>query len=285
MNHIFELKNNNHLLINNFKKHVHNSVLVNEQQSFETDVKFILKMIKASVHFGHKMKEWNPRIAPFIYQKIGGIHIIDIVQSYTYLKKTCKFIYKQASNKNYKTFLFVGTNKESPIPDCVFYHAIHCNSFFVNKKWLSGMLTNWRNTKRSINELKYLKIYQKTNKFKKLPMKMRSTILKKKERLQRYFGGIQKMVTIPDIVFLIGQQNELNANKECKKLGIRTVTLLDTNCNPELTDLFIPGNDDSSSSLNLILGEFQIAINLGRQQFCAHLKKEKNFVSILKTVS
>ena len=147
------------------------------------------------------------------------------------------------------------------------------------------MLTNWRNTKRSINELKYLKIYQKTNKFKKLPMKLRSTITKKKDRLQKYFGGIQKMINLPDVVFLIGQQNELNANKECKKLGIRTITLLDTNCNPELADLFIPSNDDSSSSLNLILGEFQTAINLGRQQFCNTLKKEKNFISVLKTIS
>lgn len=276
-----------HIKVNSLK-----SVFVNNTEETTSSNKidkyqFILKMMNAGVHFGHKIKKWNPKMAPFIYQKLHGIHIIDIVQSYTYLKKICKLLYSRASSTNYNTFLFVGTQRQSPIPNCIVYNASRCNSFFINKKWLSGMLTNWRNTNKSINTLKYLQIYQKTNNFDKLSMKMHSIIDKKKQRLEKYFGGIQNMTTLPDVVILVGQQSEVTAAKECRKLGIQNITILDTDCNPELVDLFIPANDDSSSSLNLILGELQVAINLGRQKFCEDIYKKDaltNSNSILEII-
>lgn len=283
MNQIFELKSYNYLSTKNIK--INNSIItcLNKQENLSTDSfygkKFILKMIKANTHFGHKIREWNPKMSPFIYERKKGIHIIDTLQSYIYLKKICKFLYKQASNNDYKTFLFIGTRKQSSIPPCTSFHASSCNSFFVNTKWLSGMLTNWENTKKSINELKYLKIYNKTNEFKKLSMKNKSLLLKRKISLQKNFGGIEKMKKVPDVVFLIGQNNEINANRECINLGIRHITLLDTNCNPDLADIFIPANDDSHSSLNLILGEFQTAINIGRQKLQNKLPK-KEIISI-----
>jgi small subunit ribosomal protein S2 len=239
-------------------------------------------MVGSGVHFGHKVKNWNPKMAPFIYQKLQGIHIIDIIQSYTYLKKVCKILYTKACLSNYSTFLFVGTQKQSPIPNCINHNASKCNAFYINNKWLSGMLTNWTNTNGSINTLKYLQIYRKTKNFNKLSMKLRSMIEKKYKKLEKYFGGIKNMEKLPDMVILVGQHAEITASKECKKLGISNITILDTNCNPDLVDLFIPGNDDSSSSLNLILGELQTAINLGRQKLYNNVNKSNSILEILE---
>lgn len=264
-----ELKNHINIFSSDFNNPYFNNI--EQLRNNEDKSQFILKMMKAGVHFGHKVKKWNPKMEPFIYQKLQGIHIIDIVQSYNLLRKSCKLLYQLAANKQYNTILFVGTRKESPIPNSIVYNASRCNSFFINNKWLSGMLTNWENTRKSIDTLKYLKFYQKTNNYTKLSMKIRSMIDKKKSRLEKYFGGIQNMSQLPDLVILIGQQSEITAARECRKLKIRNITVLDTDCNPQLVDLFVPANDDSSSSLNLILGEFQIAINLGRQGFCNNI--------------
>ena len=159
-------------------------------------------------------------------------------------------------------------------------NAFQCGSFYVNKKWLSGTLTNWRNTKKSLSILKYLKLYQKTKSFEQISMKLQSIIEKKILKLERYFNGIQNMRSLPDIVIIAGQKAQMNTIKECQKLNIKTITIVDTDCDPELGDLFIPANDDSSSSLNFILGQFQIAINLGRQVLC----KNPNFVNETKSI-
>ena len=274
INNIIELKSINY----NSRIQMSINSLSNEKNIADDKYQFILKMMKSGVHFGHKIKKWNPKMSGFIYQNLQGIHIIDIIQSYTYLKKACKLLYMKALDANYNTFLFVGTQKQSPIPNCITYNASRCNSFFINKKWLSGMLTNWRNTSKSINTLKYLKLYQKTKTFNKVSMKIHSIIEKKRNKLERYFGGIQNMSALPNVVILVGQQSELNAAQECKKLGIQSITILDSDCNPELADFFIPGNDDSSSSLNLILGELQSAINCGRQRFCKNVNYLENHV-------
>lgn len=267
INNVIELKFINY----NSRKQISYNLSSKTKNKMKDEYQFLLKMMKSGVHFGHKTKKWNPKMSSFIYQKLQGIHIIDIIQSYTYLKKACNLLYMKALDPDYSTFLFVGTQNQSPIPNCITYNASRCNSFFINKKWLSGMLTNWKNTEKSINTLKYLKLYQKTRNFNKVSMKINSMIEKKRNKLDRYFGGIQNMSTLPDVVILVGQQSEINAAKECKKLGIQSITILDSDCNPELAKLFIPGNDDSSSSLNLILGELQSAINCGRQKFCKNV--------------
>ena len=256
----------------------------NENNIKENEQKFILKMLKAGVHLGHKIKKWNPKMSGFIYQKMQGIHIIDIVQAYMYLRKACQLLYTTASNTNYKTFLFIGTQEQSPIPNCVIKNASRCGSFYINKKWLSGTLTNWKNTKKSLNTLKYLKLYQKTKSFEKISVKMQSIIEKKIYKLERYFGGIQNMTSLPDVVIIVGQQSQINTSKECQKLKIKNITILDTDCNPELVETFIPANDDSSSSLNLILGELQTAINLGRQVFCKNVEFTTNTQSIFQII-
>ena len=258
--------------------------LTKQTLSQEDRNQYILTMMNAGVHFGHKIKEWNPKMAPFIYQKLQGIHIIDIVQSYIYLKKACKLLFLKSFTPDYQTFLFVGTKKQSPIPNCVLYNATRCNSLYINNKWLGGMLTNWKNTTKSIEMLKYLELYQKTKTFDKLSVKIRSILEKKRNRLNKYFGGIKNMTALPKTVILIGQLTEMTALKECKRLKIRNITILDTDCNPELADLFIPANDDSSSSLNLILGELQTAINVGRQKFFEQNSGENNKFSLLTDI-
>lgn len=227
------------------------------------------KMIQAGVHFGHPKDQWNPKMLPYIYKEKNGIHIIDIVQTWFYLKKISKFL--EESSSQGKQILFVGTKKQAS--KIIQLTALESESFFVNERWLGGLLTNWMTIQKSINKLNYL---EKKENFENFSKKDRVKIEKQKSRLEKYMGGLKTMTKLPDIVIIVGQRKELNAVKECKRLGIRTITLLDTNCNPMLADLFIPANDDSISSIKLILTELSKSIKVGRkiyQQKNQKLKK------------
>nr|YP_009541106.1 ribosomal protein S2 [Lepocinclis steinii]AYQ93614.1 ribosomal protein S2 [Lepocinclis steinii] len=211
-------------------------------------------MLNASVHLGHPVKQWNPKMAPFIYGERNGIHLIDIVQTTICLAKANEFIIKSA--KENKTFLFVGTKKQfnSTIKTC----AINCGSFYITQRWLGGTLTNWTTIKGCINKLKSLDKSNAENKFTKKELLI---LKKRKDRLERFLHGVKDMNKLPDIVILVGQIKDLNAVKECLKLGIPLISLLDTNCNPNLTDYIIPANDDSVASVSLILNELSKSIN------------------------
>lgn len=217
------------------------------------------EMVRTGFHYGHQTKKWNPKMAPYIYMEKNNIHIIDLVQSYFFLKKILKFLTYEASQG--KTFLFVGTKKQ--MSRLIATSALQSNSFYVNQRWLGGMLTNWKTIQSSINKLNRL---QKIN-FDNYSKKEIASLKKEKERLQKYLGGLKTMSKLPDVVIIIGQKEELNAVHECKKLGLRTITILDTDCDPNLADLFIPGNDDSIASIKLILEEFVIAIQNGKKIF------------------
>ena len=214
------------------------------------------KMIQAGVHFGHPKDQWNPKMLPYIYKEKNGIHIIDIVQTWFYLKKISKFLEDACSQG--KQILFVGTKKQAS--KIIQSTAIESDSFFVNERWLGGLLTNWTTIQKSILKLNSL---QKNENFQNFSKKEKVKLEKQKQRLEKYIGGLKTMNKLPDIVIIIGQQKELNAVKECRKLGIRTITLLDTNCNPLLADLFIPANDDSISSIKLIITELAKSIKNG----------------------
>nr|YP_009532753.1 ribosomal protein S2 [Pedobesia claviformis]AYC65297.1 ribosomal protein S2 [Pedobesia claviformis] len=215
------------------------------------------KMIYSGVHFGHPKRDWNPKMSPYIYKEKNGIHIIDIIQTYFYLKKSAQFLEHAASQG--QTILFVGTNKQ--IAQIIKQAAINSNTFYVNKRWLGGLLTNWLNMRHSImqlNQLNLLKLSSET-----LQVRME----KKYDRLQKYIGGLKEMRRLPDVVIIVGQQRELNAVYECQKLGLRTITILDTNCNPRLVDLFIPANDDSRQSIKWILNTLSKSIVKGHQLY------------------
>nr|YP_009538725.1 ribosomal protein S2 [Lepocinclis ovum]AYQ93735.1 ribosomal protein S2 [Lepocinclis ovum] len=205
-------------------------------------------MLNSSVHLGHPVKQWNPKMAAYIYGERNGIHLIDIVQTMICLAKTNEFLLKSA--KENKTFLFVGTKKQfnSVINSC----AESSGSFYITQRWLGGTLTNWLTIKGCINKLKLL---EKADDENKLTKKETLILKKRKNRLERFLAGIKNMNKLPDVVILVGQIKDLNAVKECLKLKIPLISILDTNCDPNLTDLIIPANDDSVSSISLILND------------------------------
>nr|YP_009252782.1 ribosomal protein S2 [Cymbomonas tetramitiformis]ANA56916.1 ribosomal protein S2 [Cymbomonas tetramitiformis] len=218
------------------------------------------QMLDSGVHFGHQVRKWNPKMAPYIYGERNGIHIIDILQTLIYLEECCKFLF-QASQQG-KTILFVGTKRQAT--KVIESAAIKAEAHYVNQRWLGGMLTNWSTMQICIEKLKVLEKQELDGTLDSLPKKESSLLKKRKEKLEKYFGGVKNMSKIPDIVVIVGQPKEANAVKECLKLNIRTISLLDTNCNPQLADLFIPANDDSIRSVELIINELTDAIINGR---------------------
>lgn len=227
------------------------------------------EMVQVGMHFGHQVRKWNPKMAPYIYSERNGIHIIDLIQTHYYLKKTSNFLTNSAAQG--KKILFVGTKKQAT--RLIAKTALQSHSFFVNQRWLGGMLTNWKTIRTSITKLNDLENNEKIGKFKNLPKKEAASFKKEKERLQKYLGGLKNMISIPDIVIIIGQIEEMNAVRECQKLSIRSITLLDTDCDPTLADLFIPANDDSVASLQVILNSFLEAIQKGQKRYNEKQKK------------
>ena len=226
-------------------------------------IKSIDEMAQVGMHFGHQARKWNPKMAPYIYAERNGMHIIDLIQTYSHLKKVSQFLIESASQG--KTFLFVGTKKQAT--QLIAETALQCDSFYVNQRWLGGMLTNWKTIKTSIAKLNELEVRGKRGGFELLPKKEGAAHKKEKERLQKYLGGLKKMFAIPDVVIIVGQPEEINAVRECQKLGIRSITILDTDCDPTLADLFVPANDDSVTSLRLLLTSFLEDIQKGQKQF------------------
>jgi len=214
-------------------------------------------MVEAGVHFGHPKQQWNPKMLPYIYKEKNGTHIIDIIQTYFYLKKVSKFVETSAAQG--RKFLFVGTKKQTA--PLIKQAATQSNMFFVNQRWLGGLLTNWSTLKNSISKLNAL---QNIDNLVISSKKEKVRLEKIRDRLEKYIGGLKNMKDMPDIVIIIGQQKELNAVRECRKIGLRTITVLDTNCNPAIADLFIPANDDSISSIKYILDELSASIQKGQ---------------------
>ncbi len=233
---------------------------INKMSSTLTPKQTIKKMIYAGMHFGHQKKNWNPKMAPYIYTEKNGIHIIDLIQTYTHFQQVCSFLTEAAAQN--KTFLFVGTKKQGA--KLVAKAALRCDSFYVNQRWLGGMLTNWKTIKTSLNKLVELERQEKAGEFLNFSKKEAANLIKEKDRLQKYLGGLKGMKKLPDIVIIVGQTEEIHAVYECKKLGIASVTILDTDCDPSLADLFIPANDDSIASLQFILTGFLESIKNGQ---------------------
>lgn len=223
------------------------------------------EMIKSGMHFGHFTREWNPRMAPYIYGERNGRHILDLVQSNYLLAKVLGFLEDSASKG--KTFLFVGTKKQAA--PLIAKTSLACNSYYVNQRWLGGMLTNWRTIQKSLRKLQEYRNAEERGDWNLL--KKQEVARKKREqlRLEKYLGGLENMAKLPDVVIIIGQSEEIHAVRECRQLGIPTITLLDSNCDPTLADWFIPANDDSVSTLRLILSTFQNSISEGQKKFAA----------------
>nr|YP_010337148.1 ribosomal protein S2 [Pseudoerythrocladia kornmannii]UNJ16733.1 ribosomal protein S2 [Pseudoerythrocladia kornmannii] len=214
-------------------------------------------LLEAGVHFGHQSQRWNPKMFPYIYTERNGIHIIDLeLQTAQLLTEAYEFIKQSASEG--KKFLFVGTKRQAA--GIIAEESIRCNSFFVNQRWLGGMLTNWVTIKSRVERLKALERKEASGDLEKLPKKEASMLRKELEKLRKHLGGIKDMNTLPDVVIIVDQKKEITAIQECIKLGIPTICILDTNANPDLVEIPIPANDDAIRSLKLILGKLSDAI-------------------------
>ena len=220
------------------------------------------QLLEAGVHFGHKAYRWNPKMFPYIYSEVNNIHILDLVQSATLLKEANNYVEKAA--REGKTFLFIGTKRQAST--LIAQEAKRCNSFYVNHRWLGGMLTNWATLRERIEYLKNLE-QQEANKTFDLLTKKEATLRRKElKKLRRHLDGIKSMKSVPDIAIVIDQKREITAIRECRKLGIPVVSILDTNCDPDLVDIPIPGNDDAVRSIKLILKSLTDNIISGKSQ-------------------
>ena len=219
------------------------------------------QLLEAGVHFGHQTRRWDPKMAEYIFQARNGIHIIDLQKTSKKLDEAYKFIKEQAEEG--KTVLFVGTKKQAQ--ECVKEAAQKCNMYYVDQRWLGGMLTNFKTIEGRIQRLKDLEVMSTDGTFEVLPKKEVSGLKNEMEKLEKNLGGIKDMKQMPGVMFVVDPKKERIAILEARKLGIPVVGLVDTNCNPEDVDYAIPGNDDAIRAVKLITAKMADGIIEGRQ--------------------
>ena len=219
------------------------------------------QLLEAGVHFGHQTRRWDPKMAEYIFQARNGIHIIDLQKTSKKLDEAYKFVKEQAEEG--KTVLFVGTKKQAQ--ECVKDAAIKCNMYYVDQRWLGGMLTNFKTIEGRIQRLKDLEVMSTDGTFEVLPKKEVAGLKNEMEKLEKNLGGIKDMKEMPGVMFVVDPKKERIAILEARKLGIPVVGLVDTNCNPEDVDYAIPGNDDAIRAVKLIADVMANAVIEGRQ--------------------
>ena len=219
------------------------------------------QLLEAGVHFGHQTRRWDPRMAEYIFQARNGIHIIDLQKASKKIDEAYEFIKEQVEEG--KTVLFVGTKKQAQ--DCMKDAAIKSGMYYVNQRWLGGMLTNFDTIQKRIQRLKDLEKMEEDGTFDVLPKKEVILLKKEMEKLEKNLGGIKEMDKLPGVIFLVDPKKERIAILEAKKLNIPVVGIVDTNCNPQDLDYPIPGNDDAIRSVSLIADVMANAIIEGKQ--------------------
>ena len=219
------------------------------------------QLLEAGVHFGHQTRRWDPKMAEYIFQARNGIHIIDLQKTSKKIDEAYAFLKEQAEEG--KTVLFVGTKKQAQ--ECVKEAAEKSGMYYVDQRWLGGMLTNFDTIRTRVQRLKDLEKMQEDGTFEVLPKKEVILLKKEMEKLERNLGVIKDMEEVPGVIFLVDPKKEHIAVLEAKKLGIPVIGLVDTNCNPEEVDYAIPGNDDAIRAVKLITDVMANAIIEGRQ--------------------
>ena len=219
------------------------------------------QLLEAGVHFGHQTRRWDPKMAEYIFQARNGIHIIDLQKTSKKIDEAYAFLKEQAEEG--KTVLFVGTKKQAQ--ECVKEAAEKSGMYYIDQRWLGGMLTNFDTIRTRVQRLKDLEKMQEDGTFDVLPKKEVILLKKEMEKLERNLGGIKDMEEVPGVIFLVDPKKEHIAVLEAKKLGIPVIGLVDTNCNPEEVDYAIPGNDDAIRAVKLITDVMANAIIEGKQ--------------------
>ena len=219
------------------------------------------QLLEAGVHFGHQTRRWNPKMAPYIFTERNGIYIIDLQKTVRKVEDAYNFV--RSLSQEGKTMLFVGTKKQAQ--EAVRDEALRCNMFFVNERWLGGMLTNFQTIQRRVARLRYLEDMDSNDGFAGLHKKEVLQLRHEMERLQKFLGGIKLMNKLPGALFVIDPRKEEIAVQEARKLGIPVVGIVDTNCDPDLIDYVIPANDDAIRAVKLLTARMADAILEGRQ--------------------
>ncbi|HPU42268.1 MAG TPA: 30S ribosomal protein S2 [Acetivibrio clariflavus] len=219
------------------------------------------QLLEAGVHFGHQTRRWNPKMAEYIFTERNGIYIIDLQKTVKKVEEAYYFVREVAMNG--QDILFVGTKKQAQ--DSIKEEAERCDQYYVNARWLGGMLTNFKTIKTRINRLKELEKMETEGIFDVLPKKEVIKLKKEMEKLEKYLGGIKNMKGLPGALFVVDPRKERNAILEARRLGIPVVAIVDTNCDPDEVDYVIPGNDDAIRAVKLIASKIADAVIEGRQ--------------------
>lgn len=219
------------------------------------------QLLEAGVHFGHQTRRWNPKMAPYIFTDRNGIYIIDLQKTVKKVEECYNFVKQLVADGG--SLLFVGTKKQAQ--EAVREEAERCEMFFVNQRWLGGMLTNFQTIRNRIDRLHELERMEEDGTFEVLPKKEVSQLLHEKEKLDKFLGGIKNMRHLPGALFVIDPRKERIAVAEARKLGIPIVAIVDTNCDPDEIDYVIPGNDDAIRAVRLLTGKMADAVLEGKQ--------------------
>ncbi len=219
------------------------------------------QLLEAGVHFGHQTRRWNPKMTPYIFTERNGIYIIDLQKTVRKLEEAYNFVRKVSEGGN--TVLFVGTKKQAQ--DSIREEAERAGAYFVNARWLGGMLTNFRTIRRRIDRLAQLRKMEEDGTFELLPKKEVVKLKLEIEKLEKYLGGIKDMKKLPAALFIVDPRKERIAVSEARKLGIPIVAIVDTNCDPDEIDYVIPGNDDAIRAVRLISSVMANALLEGKQ--------------------
>jgi len=219
------------------------------------------ELLEAGVHFGHQVRRWNPKMKDYIFGERNGIYIIDLQKTQRLFKEAVKFVTLAASEG--KTFLLVGTKRQAQ--DAIAEEATRCGQFYVNQRWLGGLLTNFQTIQRSIRRLKDLESMETDGRFDALPKKEVIQLKREREALEKNLSGIKNMGKLPDVIFIIDSKKEEIAVHEANRLGIPVVAIVDTNCDPDGIDYVIPGNDDALRAVRLFTSKVADAVIEGQQ--------------------
>lgn len=221
------------------------------------------QLLEAGVHFGHQTKKWNPKMKPFIFGERNGIYIIDLQKTTERIMKAAEFLRDTVSKGGY--VLFVGTKRQAQ--EIIKPEAIRCGMFYVNQRWLGGLLTNFQTVRKSIRRMKELERMKEDGTLKNYSKKEAAQLTREMNKLKKNLEGVRDMDAIPSAIFIIDSKNEEIAVKEAKKLGVPVVALVDTNCDPDVIDFPIPGNDDAIKAIKLVVSIITDTIADGREHF------------------
>lgn len=219
------------------------------------------ELLEAGVHFGHQTRRWNPKMKEYIFGERNGIHIIDLQKTLKMFRDASRFVSELTAQG--RSILFVGTKRQAQ--EAVAEEANRCGMFYVNHRWLGGTLTNWATLQKSIKRLKALKAMVEDGRMAQLSKKEAARLKREMDHLHQNLGGMENMTTLPDAMFVIDSNAEEIAVREARRMGVPVVSIVDTNCNPEVVDWIIPGNDDALRAIRLFTSKISDAVIEGKQ--------------------